>query len=149
MTVFALALVAASFAADPNAAAQQQLQGVWEVQSFIAEGQRIDEMVGSTIEFAAGGKLIHRVGKQANEGRYVLNAAQDPQHLDMITKGPGGRESKSLGIFEIADDVLRIAGGVNTVDVSADGKVSEKLAGRPAEFDPGKSLVITLKRVKE
>lgn len=147
MTVFALALVAAALTADPNAA--QQLQGVWEVQSFIAEGQRIDEMVGSTIEFAAGGKLIHRIGKQANEGRYVLNAAQEPMHLDMITKGPGGRESKSLGIFEIADDVLRIAGGVNTVDVSADGKVSEKLAERPTAFDPGKSLVITLKRVKE
>jgi uncharacterized protein (TIGR03067 family) len=148
MTMTTLALLAALLGADANDDARAKLQGTWVVESFVVQGQRIDEMAGSKIEFN-GDKMIHTVGNKSSVGKFVLDVQKAPPRIDIITKGPTGGDSTSLGIFEVAEDALRIAGGVNSVEVGPQGQVLEKLAARPAKFDPQDCLLIVLKREEQ
>jgi RNA polymerase sigma factor (sigma-70 family) len=113
---------------DPKKLAEDELkklQGKWKVLRMnTANGPApADAIKGMTWEFD-GNKLIGRSpGAPVAESEFIIDASASPKRIDTTMAGPTGT-LKSLGIYEIAGDKL---------------KICQSLTHRPTEFKAGDS----------
>jgi uncharacterized protein (TIGR03067 family) len=141
-----LTLVACLLAADakdgPVEAMAKELQGTWVVESFLVEGMEVEAMHGTKMIFE-GVRMTFHIQQEPKTSTIEVDASQSPAHIDTINKGSDGVEHRSLGIFEIKDDKLRIC---STRSPSVEGKgLNSK---RPTAIDPKQGVVAVLKRAK-
>ena len=120
----------------------ERMQGTWLVVANEVDGQRAPEaeikkadlrltIQGNSFTYTAGGKPVL-------EGSFTIDPAKKPKHLDAKGTLPNGTMTKSIGIYELDGDTMRVC------FVEGQGE-------RPKEFKtaPGSNAILTVyKRVK-
>lgn len=129
--------------ADEKKDEVKKLQGVWQVVSTEQDGKKGPAkdlkkadlkltITDSTFTYTGGGLLIIK-------GTFEIGADKKPKTLDVTAADAEGKEHKTLGIYEVNDDTLRVC----FVPAGND---------RPAKFEARegtKPSLIVYKRIKK
>ena len=128
------------------------LQGTWVAESGVSMGESIKELEGAVFTFSGDTfKIKPKEGDVVPTGSYKTDNSKSPKQIDMITKGPGGKDMTALSIYKIDGDTLTICAGASSssTTVNPDGTESEPVitqGPRPTAFDSKKGVMIVLKR---
>jgi uncharacterized protein (TIGR03067 family) len=118
-----------------GATEKDELQGTWRMVKAETNGEPVVAMaVGAVFTFRTG-KMLAVNHRLSVEDTYITRTDLRPAHLDVIYKDSKGRYEKSMHIYQINGDTLRLA--------FADGGFR-----RPKDFDEKDITIFTLKRVK-
>jgi uncharacterized protein (TIGR03067 family) len=117
------------------------MQGTWEIASIEQAGMKVpaEEIKKANVRLVIkGDKFTYKMGDTATgEGSFKLDP--EKKTLDATGKGAGGKEEKTLGIYELKGDELRVC-------FVPEGET------RPTKFEAKegtKAVIITYKRVKD
>jgi uncharacterized protein (TIGR03067 family) len=119
---------------------QKKMQGDWHVVGMERGGQKAPEEDLKKLDMRLtidGNKFKYTVGgKASDEGTFTLS--KDNQ-LDAVGTNPDGKEHKTVGIYEIKGDTMRVC-------LVPDGETRpEKFATKEGE----KTMILTYKRAKK
>jgi len=140
LPVLAVCLLAAVAPGPPDAVRDEskQLQGVWEVVGFEADGVGEDELLGSTVVFSEKTLRI----ADLPEMRYRIDSAKEPKWFDATAEATEETPFSSgmAGIYKLEENTLTIC-------------YSPRKPGwvRPSEFKTAadsRAAVLVLKRAK-
>jgi len=86
-----------------------KMQGTWKVVSVIINGQELkeeeikdDRLVIKDDHFTLKG------GKQTLEGKFTLDPSKTPKHLDAEATSGDMKGAKSVGIYQLTGDTLKV-----------------------------------------
>jgi uncharacterized protein (TIGR03067 family) len=142
MNALLIGLVIALGAPAPKEAPEKEpasLLGEWVGESGLKGGKPDKPPPGTTITFAADGKVILKEGRagKAEEATYKADPKKDPPEIDLFPPVTE-KESPLLGIYKIEGDTL-------TICLAKDGERPKTFAS-PAG---SKVMLITCKRAKK
>jgi uncharacterized protein (TIGR03067 family) len=110
------ALLASVPSAQPrdNDLAKQELkklQGAWVLVAYEEGGKMLPPEkvrdVAMTARIKGAGYTL-AWGQEAVKGRLTLDPSKTPKHLDAQFERPGGEKGKTVGIYELDGDTLRV-----------------------------------------
>jgi uncharacterized protein (TIGR03067 family) len=89
----------------------KKLQGTWTLVALEKDGKEVppDKLKEANIKVTIKGtSFSFMVGGKTIEGSFTIDPAKSPKHLD--AKGPNaqGAEEKTIGIYKLEGDTLRI-----------------------------------------
>jgi uncharacterized protein (TIGR03067 family) len=123
--------------------ALKKMQGEWQVIGLEGEGRKAAEAEVKKADyrlFINGNKFTYKIaGKDSLEGTIEINPDKNPKTLDAKGKSPDGKEEKSVGIYEIDGDTMRVCFVPEGTE-------------RPTKFETkagSKAAIITYQRVKK
>jgi uncharacterized protein (TIGR03067 family) len=131
--VFALGQVPTPKRAEDKAKELEQLRGSWQI-------TKIEPLMPDPTRMIFDGDKLTVVfaDQQHKNLTIMIDPAAKPAQMDSIEDLGKGEKVKTLGIYEVSGDTLRIC-----VPRPSDGK-------RPAEFKAGEGVILaTLKREKK
>jgi len=108
-----LAAAGADDKKDGDDADKTALQGTWQAVTSEVDGdkQADDEVKPYTLVFTGDKLVVNKSGECVMEGTIMLNAAQDPKHLDLkLEKNSGNPDDvgKTMpGIYAVKGDELK------------------------------------------
>ena len=113
-------------------------------------GKKVDQLKGGIFTFA-GDKVTMKMGDKQHAGSYKADASKSPKHIDITSKGPGGKENTAEAIYKIDGETLTICTGLGTASSTknSDGTETEPVAKqdpRPTAFDSKQGALIVFKR---
>jgi RNA polymerase sigma factor (sigma-70 family) len=121
------------------------IQGVWQVTDFEVKGKGPDEgelkkIKAATWTFTADKVVVQTPGEKDSPASYSLDPSKKPKEIDFTSTDGPDKDKPHAAIYSLEGNVLKIC---------APGPEG---GPRPTEFaakEGGKSVVLTLKRVKE
>lgn len=135
--VVALVGIASQIALSDDKKAAGELEGVWKLTAMTKEGKQEEKGVGVAQFVFAGEKVTVEVGGKGEPATFKADAKAKPATIDIINKGPCGKERTTKAIYKIVDDTLTICAALD------DGE-------RPKDFKADKAnVVMTLEKVKK
>lgn len=86
-----------------------KLNGLWQVTSMVADGDRVpsDELAGLTVKIDGGKYVISNRGER-DEGAFTIDAGQTPRQMDIRPETGEGAGMRIPAIYEWTGDGLRI-----------------------------------------
>jgi uncharacterized protein (TIGR03067 family) len=121
----------------------KKMEGVWEVGSIEQGGKKSPEDKIKEADLRlhiTGNKFIYKAaGQTVMEGTFEIGSDKNPKTLDVKGKDPSGKEEKTVGIYQMDGDTMRVC----FVPEGSD---------RPAKFETKegtKAALIVYKRVKK
>jgi uncharacterized protein (TIGR03067 family) len=97
-----LVLVLGVAAGDAGKSDLDKLQGAWTIVSVQVQGMKETKPEGDTVVFA-GNKVTFTIGGEKDVTDFKIDATRKPKWFDI----PSGAY-KSVGIYELKDDTLRV-----------------------------------------
>jgi uncharacterized protein (TIGR03067 family) len=109
----AIVLAASATHAQENKPADdlKKLQGTWTIESAMAGGKEVDQLVGGKMVFTETEHSIRPEGAPEErwpKGAHKLDPAKSPKHFDIDPKTGPNIGKTHLGIYEIDGDRCRI-----------------------------------------
>jgi uncharacterized protein (TIGR03067 family) len=126
VVVLAVGLLIGADKKDEAKKELKKFQGEWVPVSVEINGKAIPEEAIKNVKVTVkGNKLTFTEGGTTIEGTFTLDPTRKPKQIDGKAKGPQGKEVKTIGIYELDGDKLKIcdtlAGGERPRKFSSKG----------------------------
>lgn len=112
MIARAVVLLAASCilsAGDATKKDLDRIQGEWKPVSVTINGERVNAKVFSADRMLIKNKaFVQKAGGKTVAGTFELDASKSPPHIDEESPGPEEQPIKSVGIYELDGDTLKV-----------------------------------------
>jgi uncharacterized protein (TIGR03067 family) len=86
-----------------------RMEGTWKVVSVVINGQELKEAdIKDDRLIIKGDQFTLKGGKQTLEGKVTIDPSKTPKHLDAEATGADKKVVKSLGIYQLTKDTLKV-----------------------------------------
>jgi uncharacterized protein (TIGR03067 family) len=117
VTAFALVLFPVGLTAQARAQDAKEdkdlkaFQGTWVLVGLEKDGEKAPDEKVKQVNLKVvvkGPKYTVKVGDKSMAGTFTLDSSKKPGHIDATATSPAGKEEKTVGIYELKGDTLRI-----------------------------------------